>query len=128
MESTEEQELAQMVLDYLEQNPEMHEQTEWYADGSDFYSTDDYPNDCGTVMCVAGATVLFAEGMQGVRDCKYGEGNWILRGAQLLGIRPGDAQDFFYVQDNAVALDGLRALASGDHDKFLEILENVKDM
>jgi hypothetical protein len=131
--------VAQAVLDYLHDNPEVHDQANWMNAGIDRYQL--LPGDsapaCGTTMCIAG-TVCWITGhtLRRIGSTRY-LANWsqfvrgdivayrqddgpdgsvyrvATRAAQLLGLERRQAHSLFFEEDSAAAIDRLRAIAQG---------------
>jgi hypothetical protein len=123
---------AQNILDYLESFPAVHDQRVWAGVAGD----EDFPapdvdniviepdkNYCNTTMCIAGAQRWLAQGPHGLNEFSFNEFAAQQKAADALGLDYGESQSLFYVMDNVYALDMLRAVASGDEEKFKAIRE-----
>lgn len=129
---------AQLVLDYLIENPEKHDQREWVTDSDGEYPRGfAEPNFCGSTMCAAGAAVWLMKGnpffSQVINSPNFidvdGEhlDKWTHHGSQALGIDYNVGDALFNTMDKSKALDLLTALANDDLDKFNHLYETVPD-
>ena len=101
---------AQIVLDHIEQHPNLHEQVSWAGKSA-----------CGTTGCVAGWTVMLCDGwkydeMWGLVDA---EGNtarnaYVFREATAsLGLEEEEARELFSLKNKETAREALRYIAHG---------------
>lgn len=111
--------LAQEILDYLERFPERHEQANWVSGSGDIEKLNT-TQVCNSTMCVAGTAVFLTTPLKEFKDLALSPDEVFFeeRGAELLGLDSEEADRLFYSEDNAVALELLRAVAEGDEDKF----------
>lgn len=115
------QSLAQRVYGYILAFPEKHEQQSWVGDSDKVRETN---NVCDTTLCVAGAAVLLADGVEGVVNrCGFWNGSTFSeRGMELLGLTQNEANELFYTTDNSTARKAVKALAEGKRNKFRRII------
>jgi hypothetical protein len=109
---------AQDILDFIAFNEEgvTHDQSVWW--GRAGILNPPGGNVCGTTMCVAGTSTYLIEGIQGLHDSFN-----IEHCARVnLGLEQDESRFLFYETNNRLSLDCLRALASGDQQKFHEIM------
>lgn len=127
MESTlETRTRAQDALDYLEENPEKHDQSSWFNEhipGTTLlFGGREIINMCQTTMCAAG-TVQFLE--RGYVDVNGQYGYPVdIDAASLLGLNDDEAWFLFHQSDESQAVDALNAVAQGDEDKFWDVFGN----
>jgi hypothetical protein len=130
---------AQEILDFLSENPQVHKQfTFFYGDVETLQ--EDPTNLCGTQLCVAGTSVLLADGVEGIIKCENnvvdGLETWSYSNiaAKNLGLTyepnasflnanhyetlQAEANALFFCMDETSALDMLRAIRDGDETKF----------
>lgn len=100
--------LAQQIVDFIIENPEKHNQDVFFQE-----------TDCGTTMCIAGAAIMIAYGITS-GDKLYADPEDIA--APLLGLDSREAARLFYTAENERALNATMAIASGDQDKFYDVL------
>lgn len=109
---------AQAVLDYIEEHPEKHDQSNWVMN----YESGLSENMCGTTMCVAGTSVYLTDGFDGlVHHHIYG--GWSDAAAKNLGLSIDESLALFFMMDNQNAVEMLRAVADGNSEKFWELAE-----
>lgn len=109
---------AQGVLDYLESQPEKHNQESYFRLPANVKpETLTEENFCGTTMCIAGTALYLDQGIEGIVNFYDGLDADEYSG-QKLGLDAVEANTLFYTFDNATALDALRAIAAGDEVKF----------
>lgn len=132
--ATKEQVLAQVILGYITEHPERHDQQQW-VDIDDNVKTAEEVNACGTTGCVAGYSVLFSndprfqyetnESRRGTyvsiqpKLGKFPEytgdnGAWFQAGKENLGLSEVDAKKLFYRTTNEEAREALGYLARGE--------------
>lgn len=132
--ATKEQALAQVILGYITEHPERHDQSQW-ADIDDTIKTAEEVNACGTTGCVAGYSVLFSndprfeyetnETRTGTYvsiqpklvkfpDYLGSNGAWFEAGKENLGLNEMDAKKLFYKTTNEEAREALGYLARGE--------------
>lgn len=97
------QQLRQLVLDQLTTYPESHNQRDWGRNDID----------CGTVACVAGWAMLFADGFV-TKSHAISSKRLEARGAELLSLSPYDAIRLFYMVTEAQARMALKFLANDE--------------
>lgn len=118
--------MAQAVVDYHLKYPGRHEQASWIGGPSYRYKmTVTEQNLCDTTMCAAGTAVFVEQGIEGLNRCidVNACGIWESEGARILGLTTDEEiQALFYDVSNEEAMDGLRAIAAGDEDKFHAIM------
>ena len=99
--------MAQDVLDFIEANPEMHNQSHFFSE-----------NACGTTMCVAGTAAHLKFGWNSEDD-----GNAEIAAQGLLGFDDFEESELvFYEMDKQRALNKVRKMAAGipfEGDDFL---------
>lgn len=144
MTETKEQLLAQVILGYITEHPERHDQSQW-VDIDDKFKSVDQVNACGTTGCVAGYSVLFSNDPRfkfEQTDDIYGDslvtikpkfelfqdyagcnGAWYKAGKQNLGLNDHDAEKLFYKTTNEQARVALGFLARGEAIDWREVLE-----
>lgn len=108
---------AYELLDFLEKNPDSHNQNFWVSPGPDVALSEDWPitaaralNECGTTACAAGWTVLLAGGvMISPTFAKIGDdsGHVLRIAASLLGLDCGGRQMLFYEAEDLAAVRGV---------------------
>lgn len=121
-----EQLLAQIILGYIHENPEKHDQDHWVK--LDEVESVDQITACGTTACVSGYAVLFSNDpnfvfkknnysgivlMYPADDTRDIDELYLERGAALLGLSEADARELFYHTNNAEAKEALKYLAAG---------------
>lgn len=110
---------AQAVLDYIEEHPEKHSQSDWVIHDDDSGLSE---NMCGTTMCVAGTSVYLADGFDGLVH-HYRYGGWSDAAAKNLGLSIDESSALFFMMDNRNAVEMLRAVADGNSEKFWELAD-----
>lgn len=133
--ATKEQALAQVILGYITEHPERHDQGEW-TNLDDKYDSEEQVEACGTTGCVAGYSVLFSNDPRfkfvtnvNVMGHKYitiqpkldafdeysgYNGSWFEAGKENLGLSEIDAKKLFYRTTNEEAREALGYLARGE--------------
>lgn len=115
--------IATEILDYLERFPERHNQNQWVTDAGDVdkLSTTQM---CNSTMCIAGTAVWLTTPLKEFKNLAYrnDEESFEKKAASLLGLDATEADQLFYTEDEAQALDALRAVAEGDEDEFERVL------
>lgn len=141
MTETKHQVLAQVILGYITENPERHNQSEWVQVDSDVKNVDEV-NACGTTACVAGYAVLFTDDRRfqfttnalgyvhmAVRP-EHDDDNDIGQvffeaGKENLGLKEADAVKLFYRTSNDQAKKALTCLARGEQIDWDEISRHL---
>lgn len=129
---------AQEVLDYILEHPKQHNQKQWWdTKNLPLFPTVEFveENICNTTMCAAGTSVFLKQGVQGLIKCDTDVDTFIFVGAKNLGLDEDEAQLLFLdtamLDDlsisNETAVNMLRAVASGDADKFEEAFFTGKE-
>lgn len=115
---------AYELLDFLEKNPDSHDQNFWVSPGPDVAFSEDWPitaaralNECGTTACAAGWTVLLAGGQMVPSFAKlgYDTGHVPRVAGDLLGLDNGERNMLFYeAEDLADVRDAIEAIYGPD--------------
>lgn len=129
--TTEQRELAGMVLEHIEAHPETHDQFSWIVTDWKEWAGDSLPSmaelqSCGTTACVAGWTVLLGAPaevrVQHQRDNADGGVwsdfyRWVPdRATELLGITTAEADYLFdSTRSRAQVISHLMELRDGNH-------------
>jgi hypothetical protein len=145
--ATKEQVLAQVILGYIEEHPERHDQSQW-TDIDEKYKQPEQVEACGTTGCVAGYSVLFSndprfkyetnESRAGTyvtiqpRLEKFPEytgynGSWFEAGKENLGLSDVDASKLFYHTTNEEARKALAYLARGEKINWVEVKRDEEE-
>ena len=104
--------LANAVIQYINDNPEKHDQGNWFT------QADAFSNSCGTSMCIAGTALALRFNFDYREILKYVESSvdgFSGAAAPLLGLDTEDEKDIlFYEMDNESALQKLKKVAVGE--------------
>lgn len=124
--------VAQRTFDYLNSNPDKHNQQYWVGNngGTAWISRNEdgnltipmlnEENFCNTTLCAAGAVVFLEQGLEGVNEILFDDesADFDDVAASYLGLDSIEAYSLFYDTGNEGALNALLALAQGDEEKF----------
>jgi hypothetical protein len=120
------QELAAEVFNFIQANPERHDQN--------IYFSKDNPNDdtaeCGTSMCIAGTTLFLEYGIDNYVEALNFSGHGFISetAAPLLGLESKAESDaLFHDYNNESALQTLKYIVTGDEFGYANAVKNWKE-
>jgi hypothetical protein len=118
MESTEEtRRLAQDVFDYIQENPEKHDQEHY------FYQPEKSTGFCGTTMCVAGTAMAIRynfdyRAIHKAMEAKLADTgrvtSYCRMAGELLGLDVTEQDALFYEMNEELALQKLKKVIVGE--------------